>query len=113
MKVTTAILILCFVFGCQEDTRFDSEQWKIDNQVRERQSKGLVKSKILLDKSYVEITDLLGEPDLDFRLLSDRMTNENFEIQYVLGNCQMSIDFKRLQINFQDKKVKNTSIICD
>jgi len=91
---------------------FKSDLWKTDKTVRQNLATDLVKSQILIDKTYNEIFHLLGESDLDSRINDSSDKDENYKIQYILGGCNF-IDFERLVIEFKDEKSIEAYKSCD
>lgn len=101
MKRLAIILLAVGLISCKPS--FDSDKWKSDMSVRQKQADNLIESEILLNKTYDEIYQLLGDRDLDSRLKDSIENNKNFTIQYILGGCNW-IDYDRLVIEFKDER---------
>lgn len=97
------VLFFCIaaLLSCK-NARFNSDEWKANND-RFKQINTLIKSKVLIGKSYIEVVDLLGKEDLpkQYDSLPD---DSKFSIQYLTGGGQL-IDMERLLIFFDSSKV--------
>lgn len=106
------MLLIC-QFSCHSN--FDPDKWKADTSKRKEQSIDLIKSGVLIDKSYKEIIHLLGGCDVDSRLnkLSDEAeAMESFTLKYFLGGCNW-IDFEKMVIEFENDTVVKVYKECD
>lgn len=102
-KYLTIILSISFLLYACNNARFNSEDWKA-NKNRHKQITSLVKSKVLIGKSYNEVTQLLGKEDLNSKQFDSLPGFSNFSIQYLTGGGQM-IDLERLFIAFDSSRV--------
>ncbi len=107
-----AIALLIIFTACSSNIEFDSDLWNRDKSTRSKQIKNLTKSEILINKSFDEVIELLGEFDLDYRNGYASMNNDSFIISYITGNCNW-IDFERLEITIVTNSVTNARINCD
>jgi len=76
---------------------FDSEKGRNDKSNRKRQANAIIKNKVLLNKSYQQVLELLGPEDLNFE--RNETPKGNFKIEYIIGTVW--IDFDRLAIRFK------------
>ena len=96
MKFRIPLLIIIWL-AFPACTAFNSDKWKNDKSSRKKQVKAIIKSKVLVNKTYPQVLELLGPEDLNFN--RDDTIKSNFRIEYIVGN--VFIDFDRLAIRFQ------------
>lgn len=101
------LFLFFFLASCHS---FDSEKWINDKSSREGQLESIIKSKILIGKTYQEVINILGKED-QYRI-DDSLSTDKFSIQYVVGGCNF-IDFKRLRIIFEKSQVIEAEEYCD
>lgn len=76
------------------------------------QINSLIKSKILIGKSYEEVVRFLGKEDFGTRRLDSASNTTKFTIQYLTGSGQF-IDLERLRIEFDSSRVIQTEKYYD
>lgn len=108
-QTTFLLLSLLALSSCN---RFNSDKWKVDKASRQRQVNSIIRSEILIGKSYDNVRSLLGDEDLSTKKHGDSPANLNFTIQYIVGGCNM-IDFETLVIIFESNKVIKVEKGCD
>ena len=100
-------LIICFlaiISSCNGlNKKIYPEDWKA-NKHRDKQINSLIKSNVLIGKSYNEVIQLLGKEDLNSKRFDSLSTTVKFTIQYLTGGGKM-IDLERLLIIFDSSKV--------
>ena len=103
-----AILMAIGLFSC----KFDADKWKADKRNRHSQLKYLLRSNVLIGKSYNQVYQLLGEEDISSRMYDTISNNPNFTIQYITGGCG-AIDYERLLIHFADNTAVKAERGCN
>ncbi|MFI5204802.1 MAG: hypothetical protein ACHQF2_09930 [Flavobacteriales bacterium] len=109
-KITALFITWLFFFSACHS--FDSDDWKGNKSGRKDQSNSIIRSEILIDKSYADVLQLLGKEDLTSKNQDTIPNNPNFTIQYILGACNY-IDFERLVIQFEFNRVIRVRKECD
>jgi len=93
-RIPLLIIILLAFSAC---STFNSEKWKNDKSSRKKQVNAIIKSKVLLNKTYPQVLELLGPEDFGFN--RDDTIKSSFRIEYIVGSVM--IDFDRLAIRFK------------
>ena len=76
---------------------FDSEKWKNDKTSRKSQAKSIIKNRVLVNKTYYQVREMLGPEDFNSNFKDTITYDGTFE--YILGTYW--IDFDRLTIRFK------------
>lgn len=72
---------------------FNSDKWKNDKSSRKRQVNAIIRNKVLINKTYPQVIELLGPEDLNLK-------RDSLTIEYIVGT--VLIDFDRLAIRFKN-----------
>jgi hypothetical protein len=95
--------LLSLLVSCSGNS-FKADEWQAKEN-RSKQINSLIRSKLLLGKSYYEVIQILGKEDLNSDNDVDKISsNQRFSIQYLTGGGR-GIDFERLLITFDSGKV--------
>lgn len=94
---------LLFILVSCSGNSFKAHEWQ-SKENRSKQINSLIRSKLLLGKSYYEVIQILGKEDLSSDKVDLFSFNQKFSIQYLTGGGRW-IDFERLLITFDSGKV--------
>jgi hypothetical protein len=98
----TSFFLLAYIVSYYPDKRFNEKDWLVDKQRRYELTGDLVKSKLLIKKTPLEVKNLLGIP-----------TNESSSNKwsYFLGSAPGLLGSRPgyLEIEFQNEKVVNVT----
>lgn len=100
MKAGIAILFSLLISSCNS---FNSDDWAVKKN-RSKQINSLIRSKILINKSYDEVIQLLGKEDISTKQPDSVFGYIKFSIQYFTGGGRW-IDYERLLIVFDSARV--------
>lgn len=110
LKFLFSIILLFIVVSCSTNS-FSFEDW-LERKNRSKQIDPLIRSKLLIGKSYFEVNQILGKEDLSSGTSDTASFNQKFSIQYLTGGGRW-IDYERLLIRFDSGKVIMAEKIYD
>ena len=102
-KYFIAVLCVTLLLYACKNRKFNSEDWKADK-YRDKQINSLIRSKILVGKTYDEVIQLLGKEHINTKQFDSLAGSSRFTIQYLTGATRW-IDFERLSIVFDSSNV--------
>lgn len=107
-KFVLLILLSLILFSCNSDVKFNSEKWKnaggenITLDDRLNMSNDLIESQLIINKSELEIIELLGSPS---RLNENDSDNTKFfKVKEVFGWDIDPEEMTFIKIRFNDKR---------